>query len=352
MSRTASSAIGPVSLEQLIALNDEMAALARAGVPLDQGLLHLGRDLPGRLGRIATTVAQRLHQGQDLAHALDDASLPPAYRAVVTAGLRSGRLALALEAMASLLRRVAQSRRLVIGALVYPLLVLAVAYSLFRFTVSKCLPVMARLYESDYPDHPIAVYGRWLTQNATFWLSWLPLVVVGALLLWWLRTRSATWLEYRGTARAWAKDRPSVKNLIYAGRVATFAEVLAVLIEQQVPLPDAVSLAADASGDRRWREAGRTLAEQLRRGEQPSTAVLARWPPLLRWLLLNRVEHGSAALRRIAASYRRRAEAMARLLSVYLPLWLTVAIGGTAAICYAVIVVVPWSELMYVMSQP
>ena len=35
-----------VTLDQLIALNDEIAALARAGVPLDQGLLHLGRDLP------------------------------------------------------------------------------------------------------------------------------------------------------------------------------------------------------------------------------------------------------------------------------------------------------------------
>jgi hypothetical protein len=29
-----------VTLDQLVALNDEMAALARAGVPLDQGLLH------------------------------------------------------------------------------------------------------------------------------------------------------------------------------------------------------------------------------------------------------------------------------------------------------------------------
>ena len=35
-----------VRLDQLIAFNDGIAAAARAGVPLDQGLLHLGRDLP------------------------------------------------------------------------------------------------------------------------------------------------------------------------------------------------------------------------------------------------------------------------------------------------------------------
>ena len=42
-----------ITLDQLIALNDEIAALVRAGVPLDRGLRSLGEDLPGRLGRFA-----------------------------------------------------------------------------------------------------------------------------------------------------------------------------------------------------------------------------------------------------------------------------------------------------------
>ena len=42
---------GPVTLDQLIALNDEMAALVRAGVPLERGLIEAGRDLRLALGR-------------------------------------------------------------------------------------------------------------------------------------------------------------------------------------------------------------------------------------------------------------------------------------------------------------
>ena len=39
-----------VSLDDLIALNDEIIALIRAGVPLERGLAGLADDLPGRLG--------------------------------------------------------------------------------------------------------------------------------------------------------------------------------------------------------------------------------------------------------------------------------------------------------------
>ena len=48
---------GPITLDQLLALNEEIAALVRAGVPLDRGLLEAGRDVRGRLGRIAGVLA-------------------------------------------------------------------------------------------------------------------------------------------------------------------------------------------------------------------------------------------------------------------------------------------------------
>ena len=45
---------GRISIDELAALNDEIAALVRAGVPLDRGLLGAGGDLPGGLGRITS----------------------------------------------------------------------------------------------------------------------------------------------------------------------------------------------------------------------------------------------------------------------------------------------------------
>ena len=93
------SGAGRISIDELAALNDEIAALVRAGVPLDRGLLGAGTDLPGGLRRITTALGKRLSRGESLPEALEaeSRSIPPLYRAVVEAGARSGRLAVALE---------------------------------------------------------------------------------------------------------------------------------------------------------------------------------------------------------------------------------------------------------------
>ena len=49
---------GSITIDQLLALNEEIAALVRAGVPLERGLVVAGRDLRGRLGRIATALSR------------------------------------------------------------------------------------------------------------------------------------------------------------------------------------------------------------------------------------------------------------------------------------------------------
>ncbi len=81
-----------MNLDDLIALNDEIAALVRAGVPLESGLAAVGAEMPGRLGKVATAWAARTARGEPLDQAImqDAGQLPAAYRAVVQAGLAPG----------------------------------------------------------------------------------------------------------------------------------------------------------------------------------------------------------------------------------------------------------------------
>src|SRR6185437_8000132 len=77
-----------ITLDQLVALNDEIAALVRAGLPLERGLREVGGDLPGRLGTTMTALAGRLSRGASLPEAIEAerARLPRIYRAIVEAG--------------------------------------------------------------------------------------------------------------------------------------------------------------------------------------------------------------------------------------------------------------------------
>lgn len=345
-----------VTLDQLVALNDEMAALARAGVPLDQGLLHVGGDLPGKLGRISRELGRRLEAGETLEQVLSDASFPPAYLAVVAAGIRSGRLAVALEGVSAVLRRAAETRRLVAVSLVYPLLVITVAYLLFSFMVDKIFPVMLTVYQGMLPDGRGLGVLQWIERTAPQWLPLLPPGALAVLVLWWVRSRSAGRLEngmqWRAFGRRWRIG--TVGQRLYVGRMATFADTLALLVEHRVPYHEALALAADASGDRGFRDTVRPLAERLERGETVTAADAAGLPPLLTWLFAARLEQPRLVrcLRRTADAYRRQAAWLARWLAIYLPFWLIVSLGGIATVLYVLSVIGPWSRILYELSAP
>lgn len=347
-----------VTLEQLIALNEEIAALARAGVPLDQGLLHLGRDLPGRLGEISRRLGERLAAGEPLTHALEEEhGLPPAYRAIVAAGIRSGRLPVALEGLSTLVRRAAEMRRTVAVALIYPLLVLGLTYGLFVCMLFRCFPAMQAVCRDFLPDSGAIRILEGMEFAAPYWLPWLALAVLVPLAVWWFRSRHAWSLEgstpsgLRGGQRPY---RQSFRSVLQAGRISLFAETLALLLQQEVPLDEAVVLAGDASADRGLRESCRRLAERLRRGESARDWDSSGARPLVAWLLASVQDQGLliASLQRAAAAYRRQANWALRWLSVYLPLWLTVAVGGTAVLLYALSVFGPWCWMLYELSVP
>src|SRR4051812_4377046 len=136
----------PITLEQLTALSEEIGALARAGVPLDRGLRELATDMPGRLGKMADQLGRQLEQGRRLEDAVADlgAALPPAYRTVIDAGLKAGRLPAAMEDISRTARRLDELRNSIYLSLVYPLVVLIVAWGLSIFMLTSLGPILSR----------------------------------------------------------------------------------------------------------------------------------------------------------------------------------------------------------------
>ena len=66
------------SINDYQALNEQLAALVEAGVPLDAGLPTSGGSAAAILERINVTVARRMGRGETLAEALegDDQEVP------------------------------------------------------------------------------------------------------------------------------------------------------------------------------------------------------------------------------------------------------------------------------------
>src|SRR5438105_1265231 len=93
---------GNLSAEDLITLNEEIAGMARAGLPLDQGLTALAREMGrGRLRQVTQQLANDLRAGFTLPQALErqQGRVPPFYAALLSAGIRSGRIGAVLSTL-------------------------------------------------------------------------------------------------------------------------------------------------------------------------------------------------------------------------------------------------------------
>jgi general secretion pathway protein F len=352
-----------VTLDELIALNDEMLALVRAGVPLGQGLAEVGQDMRGSFSRMSATLAARIERGETLPQALAASGglFPPLYRAIVEAGIKSGRLPAALEMTSAMMRRMADLRRLVLLAMVYPLIVFFVGYGLFMLFVLKILPTLLSAAPTRHPPAIVRTLAG-LRHGVEWWGPILPTIVLTAAIMWWLRSRQALVLQSGGPARVFGWV-PSFSRLLAESRAAGFADTLALLVEHQTPLAEAVVLAAEASGDPRLTLAAKQLAAEIgagiaSSGQEQSAAGRAQGlteiPPLLRWLIATGGNQATfaAALRDAADTYRRRAIRRADWLRLYLPMLLTIGIGGTVTVLYALSLFVPWTSMLFELTKP
>ena len=143
--------------------------------------------------------------------------------------------------------------------------------------------------------------------------------------------------------------------MLALSEAATFADLLALLVEHRVAYPEAIVLASSTSADPALRRAGLEFAEAVGRGDSPR-AFLARpgpFPPLLRWLLSIGERQGSieTALRHAAQSYRTRAVHRAELIATFLPVLLLIAIGALATLLYALTLFVPLTALLKGLSS-
>jgi general secretion pathway protein F len=352
---SATLAARPITLDQLVALSDEIASLARAGVPLDRGLTDLSRDLPGRIGHLAGELGRRLEGGEDLARIVADSPdlFPPSYQAVVTAGIRSGRLAAALEDVARTARRIRHLRSTIGVALVYPLIVLLVAWALLNVVVLRVLPVMLRVLQDvnlGSPEWEQTV--EWIVKTSDWWGPIVPAVFILWLVFVWFRTGQVAAGVELHPILAWGA-LGTLRRMQRAGNLAAVTELLALLVAHQVPLDEAVELASSAVGSQQIKKGGHELAERIRRG-QGGGPPPSGFSPLLAWTLATGSRQGNLAalLHRMAQTYRDEFNRLYRWLEIYVPLVSTALVGGGIVIGYAIVSLGPWILVMHRLANP
>lgn len=156
--------------------------------------------------------------------------------------------------------------------------------------------------------------------------------------------------------------------MLRATRNSTFVDILTLLVRNDVPLDEALLLAAESSGDAHTIRAVRPLAEAITRGGFPaqdgsgSDLKTAGLPPLLSWIMSSGGPNGGpnggprgtllSALEHAAEIYHRRARRYAETARLMVPVVLSLAIGGSMTLAYALVMFVPYVTLLKTIALP
>lgn len=246
----------------------ELAVLLKAGLPLDRALgLAIGNIEPKSLAEQFAPLLVAVREGQPLSGAFAKAPdlVSPTAVAMTEAGEASGKLSEALTRLADMLERAAELRRLVITSLIYPIALFVIAISVVLLMLLVVVPQFEAMMSKNAAQLPAA-------SQAVLWAS-SALRANGLLVL--LGLLGIAMLARVVLARPAVRRGfdlivlriPQIGPLVQRLDTARFARTLGALVEGQVSLPTAVTLAQRTIRNTHMNAAMSKIAEGIRQGD-------------------------------------------------------------------------------------
>ncbi|MCA9300873.1 MAG: type II secretion system F family protein, partial [Phycisphaerales bacterium] len=222
--------------------------------------------------RILGDVRKSVEEGASLNEAM--AEFPTCFdsvtRSLIAAGESAGNLERMLQRLSVLLRKQLKTRNTLVGAMVYPILLIVVAISVLCVMILGVLPRFSGLFDTFDMDLPPST--AILMDMSAFLKQWWWAVLVGlvpVVVSFVMMFRTARGRHVRDTIMLKA---PKVGALTRSFSVARICRMLGVLLDSKVPLLDALELTRESSANIHYRDLLVHAEEVVAKGDALSKA--------------------------------------------------------------------------------
>jgi type II secretory pathway component PulF len=246
--------------------------LVSSGTPLVQALIALERQTKDAIWReIIGGVRTKVEQGCTLSEAMSE--YPQAFdaiaRSLVSAGESGGGFETMLDRLSVLSRKQLHVRSALVGAMIYPALLIVVAIGVLALMLLFVLPRFAGLFETlDVKLPPMTQFLMACSDFLrSYWWS-LPIAASAAFVA------ARSWTQTAAGRKAIDTTLlrlPAVGAILRSFSVARIARVLGVLLAGKVPLLDALALARQTVSNCKYIDLVARAEEAVTRGSNVST---------------------------------------------------------------------------------
>ena len=259
-----------VSDTQIAAALLQLADLLDNGVPVLHAFQVLEKQTPNpRLRSIIKNIHDRISEGESVDNAFSAHSnvFNELTVSILRAGAEGAFLEDALRRVGGFLEQQAELKGKVIGALIYPIVLLSVGATIVLGMLLFAVPMFQDIFDEmlDAEQQPWITQVLYVTREI---LVSYGIYVAGAavFLFVWIQGQLATaW----GT-RIWDRFKlrlPLIGNILLEEAVARFCRILGTLLENGVPILRALEISSQSTGNTILADAVRRSAENVSSGE-------------------------------------------------------------------------------------
>ena len=239
---------GKVKAKQLTLLCSELAIELRAGLPLVSSLrLVAENETDKKMKRILTEVADDVHAGNGLADsfAMRGPGLPRTFIETIRAGEESGKLDETFQKLQKYYENADAVASKVGSALVYPIMLIAVAVIVVAIIMIKAVPVFASSFANMGQELPLPTRILVAMSNfmVDYWLLLAAIIAVIAIaIILYGKTDSGRHLYARI-----ALTFPGINQVNKMNAASQFSSTLSTMLSSGLPLVQAAKITANTT---------------------------------------------------------------------------------------------------------
>jgi type IV pilus assembly protein PilC len=262
---------------EFLVFNQEFATLLKAGMPLVQSIDLLRHQITHPVFKgVLNDVYEKVRGGIALSDAFGDHGdlFPRVYTASLLAGERSGNLDAILRRYVAYEKVVDGVKRKTISALIYPVILIALAVFLVGIIILRVVPAFADFYDSFGAQLPLStrvIMGFSNLAQQQFGLIVAILAVTGAAFAAWIRRPGQ-----RARFDHLLLTIPWIGPTIRKFTTAQMARTLATLLGGGIPLVNSMDVTARSVSNRYMANELDVVTQKVREGQGLAASLAAR----------------------------------------------------------------------------
>jgi len=263
-------AIGRVNAKQLTQFTRQMSTLQDAGLPILRSLRILeGQTKPGVLKNALMDIIEDVEAGSTLSEAMEKhpKAFDRLYVCTVRAGEAGGVLDQILRKLAEFMEKAQALKRRIVGAMVYPVMVIGVAVLIVSLIMIFIVPKFEEIFQRFEIKGGLPVPTKILVNIShaifNYWYL-IPLIPFSI----WLGFRTVKASAFGRFAMDWIKMKiPIVGSIVSRQAIARFSRTLGTLITAGVPILEALNITRETVGNEVVSRALMQVHDSIREGE-------------------------------------------------------------------------------------